>query len=885
MRGPILFSENPNIVFAVILLLSFSFFAPAQTSGKLSGVVKSADGEPLIGVNVLVVGTELGAATDLDGSYFILNVRAGTYSLQFEYLGYQTRVVEDVRVSADKTTRIDAVLSPETITGQEVVVTAEKPLVEFSVTSTVATVTSEDIALLPVQSLDDIVNLQAGVIDGHFRGGRLGEVQYQVDGVTVNNPYDNKSTLRLDRSVLEEVQVVSGTFDAKYGQAMSGVVNAVLKSGSERFEYSGEIYGGDYYTSDEERYPNNQLDDFNPVAIHNFQLTLSGPVPLPKTTFFASGRWFENEGYLFGERRFMPTDSNNLEIPVLYPTGDGKIVSMNSQEEWSGQFKLSNRSISNVQVSYQAVFNDLTGQTYNNAYRFDPEGIKTQHTFSISHGLDWIHTLSSKLFYKLNVRQNYFDYSDYVYEDSTKYIEAGPAQGHPNYEYGAFIEGVDFDRFNQVTNALVGKGEVTWQASPVHLLEGGIEAQGAEMTFGPPGYYVRYANGEVQIRNANDPDFRPDEPLEQTYYPLQLAAYLQDRVEWGDLVIRAGLRLEMFDAQSNIPSNLRNPANAIPGSELSYPQETTVKTSLAPRLGLSFPITSLASIYFSYGHFYQMPGLGNLYNHADYSILKELQEGGANYRTVMGNPDLKPELTAQYEFGLKQALSNFVGLEFVAFYKDIRDLLGVEIITTDNVSEYVRYTNVDFGSAYGFTVALDQRFIGPLSSSVDYTFQAARGNSSDPDETATRAEAGKDPRPRDIPFNWDQTHTLNAQLVLAQPRSYSLSAILRLGSGQPYTPSMGSGFNAQLETNSGRKDPFALVDLRAEKFFNLGTVNMSVFGRVFNLFNEHFVNGFVFSTTGTPDYSQYPEVDVVGLSDPGRFYQPRRIEFGFSFLR
>src|SRR5690606_27017350 len=132
---------------------------------------------------------------------------------------------------------------------EEVVVTAERPVVDVTLTSSMQTLSREEISVLPVQQLDDIVNLQAGVVDGHFRGGRAGEVQYQVDGVSVNNPYDNQSSLRLDRSVLQEVQVISGTFDAEYGQAMSGVVNAVLRSGDDdRYEFSGEVYLGDFYS-------------------------------------------------------------------------------------------------------------------------------------------------------------------------------------------------------------------------------------------------------------------------------------------------------------------------------------------------------------------------------------------------------------------------------------------------------------------------------------------------------------------------------------------------------------------------------------------------------------------------------------------------------------
>lgn len=869
------------MLLAGLFLFTIVFPLSAQTTGKISGQVKDSNGEPLIGVNIILEDTELGAATDTDGFYVILNVRAGTYTMRFFYIGYQTRVVENVRVSADKTTRIDAVLAQEAVAGQEVVVTAQKPLVEFNLTSSIASVNSQEIRLLPVQTLDEIVNLQAGVVDGHFRGGRLGEVQYQVDGVSVNNPYDNSSTLRLDRSVIEEVQVISGTFDAKYGQAMSGVVNTVLKSGSERFEWSGEVYGGDYYTTDTDRYPNN--DALNPARIQNYQLTLSGPLPLSKTTFLISGRRFMNNGYLYGERRFLPTDKNNFESGEKYPSGDRATVDMQWSKEWSGQFKLTNRAIKNLQISYQAILNDIEGQNYNHAFRLNPEGIKTQSTFSVSHGLDWTHTLSDKMFYKINLRQNYFDYTDFTYENlyDPRYLEAGEPKGDPNYQYGAVIQGVDLGRFKQQTNSGIFKGDFTLQATRNHLLETGIEVQVSEVSFGSPGYIRPTTVNGVQVLLPRESI--PGEPGVQTYKPRQGALYLQDRVEWGDFVLRAGLRYDYFDARATVPGDLKNPANAIQGAPVSLPRNTGVKSSLSPRIGFSYPLSSSSSLYFSYGHFSQMPGLANLYSNADYSVLKELQANSIDYG-VMGNPDLGPEKTIQYEFGLKQAVTDYVGLEITLFSKDIRDLLGVEFVTTYNVADYARFTNVDFGNVYGFTISLDQRPIGLISTTVDYTLQVARGNSSNPRETAIRAQGGKDPRPRDIPFDWDQLHTLNATAVLAKPGNYSLSTILKLGSGQPYTPQIGSGFGADLETNSGRKSSFILVDLRAEKFFRIKFAQLGAFIRVFNLFNTHFVNGFVFSTTGSPDYTQFPSVNQAQLLDPGRFYPPRRVEIGLSLL-
>jgi hypothetical protein len=216
------------------------------------------------------------------------------------------------------------------------------------------------------------------------------------------------------------------------------------------------------------------------------------------------------------------------------------------------------------------------------------------------------------------------------------------------------------------------------------------------------------------------------------------------------------------------------------------------------------------------------------------------------------------------------------------FYKDIRDLLGVEFISTFNDAEYTRLTNVDFGSVTGFTIALEQRRRGLISTALDYTWQRAQGNSSDPRETATRAEAGQDPRPQQIPFNWDQRHTLNVTVMVSRPSSFSVSSIVRVASGQPYTPAIAANFGGSLGTNSGHKPTGMVVDLRGEKTLMLGGLGTNAFVRVFNLFDSRFFNGFVFDNSGSADYSRYPVADRVQLANPTRFYGPRRIELGIT---
>jgi outer membrane receptor protein involved in Fe transport len=861
----------------VALLSTISAYG--DTKGKLTGRVVDARNEGVIGANVLIVGTTIGAAANVNGEYVMLNVPAGVYSVRASAVGYQTAMTKNVSINAGQSTTLIFTLTDATINAGEVVTVAERPLVDTRQTSTVAILNKEEINMLPVQNLTDVVNLQAGVVDGHFRGGRAGEVQYQVDGVSVNNPYDNSSVLQLDRSVLQEVQVISGAFDAEYGQAMSGVVNAVLRSGSDdHFEAGAEVYGGDYVVDAAGRDAFPFLKAKFPPTSQSYTAFLGGPAGLPRTSFLVNVRYFKDDGYLYGERRFLPGDATDFAQKIFRPTGDGAIVPMQKQEEFSGQFKLSNRSLEDIQLTYQAIGSVNTSHRFNFGFRLNPDGLTQQKQVSLVHGLDWTHTITPTTYYTLSLRQNYFRYTDYAFESiaDSSYYRAGPPRSDANYELGAVIQGYDFGRFQQTTDTYLVKGSFTSQVTPLHLVKAGFEIQTSRIIFGAPGTL-----GENIIGNTAEVYVVPDSLAQnlQTFYPRSMAAYIQDRMEVVDFRINAGVRAEYYDANATVPSNLENPANAIQGAPLSSLQRTTVKIAVAPRLGVSYPISAGGALYFSYGHFYQMPGFGMLYANSDYTILRNLQAGAVTYAT-RGNPDIKPEFTVQYEFGFKQQFGRFLGVDLSAFYKDIRDLLGVEFIDTYADARYSRFTNVDFGSVGGIKLAVDQRLSATVAVSLNYTYQTAMGNSSDPNETANRAAAGADSRPRKMPFDWDQRHTLNLYATVSVPDDYSATVILRYGSGSPYTPAIGSNFGATLETNSAEKPAWATVDLRAEKFFSVADLRLNLFARVFNLFDTRYENGFVFSTTGSPNYSLIPAADRSTLIDPSRFAAPRRIELG-----
>ena len=198
----------------------------------------------LIAANVIVRDTNLGAATDVEGYYSIVNIKPGLYTLVVDMIGYKQLVLENVRVSVNRTTTIDASLSPTVIQGETIVVEVDAITTKKDQTSTIKNISTDQIEKLAVEDLGAIVSMQAGVVEGHFRGGRRTEVTYLVDGIQIDEVFGGSSSmLSIEPDVIQDLEVITGTFNAEYGNAMSGVVNAVTKDGSNKFEGSSTVIG------------------------------------------------------------------------------------------------------------------------------------------------------------------------------------------------------------------------------------------------------------------------------------------------------------------------------------------------------------------------------------------------------------------------------------------------------------------------------------------------------------------------------------------------------------------------------------------------------------------------------------------------------------------
>ena len=302
---------------ACSIAMCLFFLVPAfgqLNTGKIEGTVVNKDtGQPLVGAQVVVEGTQLGNVTNNDGYYFILNVPPGRRDITFTYTGYQKTTIANQLILAGQTTTVDGQLSSTVIQLEGITVEAEaEPLVPRDETSTKRRLTAEKLNEAPANTLEDLLILEAGVQIGgaggqerelRIRGGRLGEDAMVVDGVTVRNytanPWrvgqywiytheesskaEDTTPLEFSTNAVEQLDIITGGFQAEYGNAQSGIVNIVTKEGSP------QLKGNVKWTTDQ---INPETADY---GYNSLTTSIGGPVPLiPNLYFHASG---ELQGY------------------------------------------------------------------------------------------------------------------------------------------------------------------------------------------------------------------------------------------------------------------------------------------------------------------------------------------------------------------------------------------------------------------------------------------------------------------------------------------------------------------------------------------------------------------------------------------------------------
>jgi outer membrane receptor protein involved in Fe transport len=302
-------------------------------------------------------------------------------------------------------------------------------------------------------------------------------------------------------------------------------------------------------------------------------------------------------------------------------------------------------------------------------------------------------------------------------------------------------------------------------------------------------------------------------------------------------------------------------------------------------------MSDYGAIHISYGHFFQVPPFEFLYQNPNFRI-PLTGNFPAQIGNTIGNADLKPQQTIMYEIGLQQAVTPEIGITLTAYLKDIRNLLSTEIYIKNEFKKFSKLINRDYGQIKGITLSIEKRFGSGFGGSIDYTYQVAQGNASDPNDAFDKAQANPpiEINKQLVPLDWDRTHSLNFTLTGGIPGNFIASAIGRLGSGLPYTPSV-QNQRTGLENSDNRPGVFN-VDLYLTKYINIIDQQLSLFLKVYNLFDT--ANELeVFSDTGRAGYSleltraQEKPKGVNTLPEyytrPDFYSAPRQIIFGVSY--
>jgi len=918
----------------------------AGNTGKIAGrIIDAQTGESLIGVNIIVKGTQLGAASDEDGVFYILQVPPGVYEVEATYIGYRPVTIKKVRVRVDLTTSLEIKMYSTAIAGPEIEIVAKEPLVQQDITSTRRITSREEIGATPgFETTNDIFRLQGGVFvdvspqairlgDGiqlqvrdeslkniHIRGGRGGEILYIVDGVPVTHPiYGGRNVLDLNVVDVQSMELLTGAFNAEYGQAQSGVVNITTRSGGNIFE-GGIEYKTAQISLFSRNYDYQYLsfyfggpEPFSRNVLPQFKIRLPG-----KINFFLSGNAkLSNTPYNNNRKR------DNISVLGLKIRGKQQNTgNLNAKLNWSLSQKLelvfsyhgSWRGWSNFDWLWKNYPDHLAEYSRNNAnFNFRINHTLSKSTFyNINFGylgVNYNGSLNGKkppdywVLYKKGTSYDYWTYKRKYGDqppDSIRSIISSPQTD----SYG-FIDSKSFQGIwrNDNTKTFVFKGDITSQVHPEHLVKAGIEVRYNDIKYVDiqDGGFLLSRYGQYIYKNETffPP---PNGPFKEfgrnrwvfRAFPVIGGAYIQDKFEKETMIINAGVRLDWFQVGSTVMNNSwKSTWEAATGLKSNW---DWIKYKISPRFGISFPISERMVVFFSYGHFNQLPELQFYY--------RDPYTGG-----FTGNPNLDFEQTILYEFGFTYQFARNWALDIKSYTKDISKQVGTTRLRAALGLPVDLYDNRGYARARGLEFELIKRYSNFFSGRINYTVQWANGYSSSAFEDYIRS-INDFPNPiRERRLGWDLRHQVILQATLAAqkkqypklfglrfPDNWNITILSRFSSGQPYTPFTLDPVEAQVKENSATGPSNFVTDLKFSKKFDFWDIGFTVFGEVFNLFDYRNVQiAYGFNTfTGEP--YRYGDIDpqlvgnrvyrylsyyeILPRLDPRRFAPGRQINIG-----
>jgi hypothetical protein len=966
-----------------VCLLAFAATSAWAGNGKIAGTVTDKEsGTPLISASVALEGTKLGTVSDEDGKFFILNVPPGTYTLRVTYIGYAPFVVRDVRVSSDLTTNVKITPSTEAITTEEVVIRAERPIIDKTATNAVRIVDAEDLEILPFRGVQNVFALQAGVVEDegalHIRGSRSDEIAYYVEGASVRNVVTGNTAVNLIDEALEEIQLQAGGFNAEYGGANAGVILQELRTGGNDLEI-GILTETDGFASD-----GDQMFGTYGYGYSNSVLTIGGPIAGNDKirAFIASQRRVMDsspqywDGFSFenlpdtgnrGGRAHWPRDADGAVVGAD-TVGSLNLIDGNIPHTRGEALDLNGTLV----FDFQPIKLQITGLLSDEALEYNPAPIRNMlnterlpeaDRSSSLLNVKATHLLDPSMFYEVNLSyytqdrkifdglmgDNWWTYNDSfavananpkfagAYSDKVTNPAPYDLYGFPFSRPGSptsYTSGSDrASFFVKEDDRYLGFGASLTKQTDVHELKIGADMQrwttrryGVTLNSIRSGIantypaldevYDRYYAGEISegqildeliakaetnaagtgnlqefealLRNTSRADFfgydvfgRESDAsgLEAPRKPMLASAYIQDKIEYNDLIVNAGLRLDYFDVDSWRFKDPSAPVRDATNFTLDTDAMTKTRTftELSPRLGFSFPVSDITVFHVQYGRFSQMPAMRNMFTGG---ARLALEIGGQNF---INNPtafDIEPMRTTQYEIGFERQFSDVASFDITGFYRDVKG--QIQIARQDvgtgavNANSYNYYQNGDFATTKGLEFVLKLRRTNRLRSEVYYTLSDARGTGSTTAAGLSGIENDSNLPTIISPLDFNETHRGSFYLDYRFAKNDGGAILSELGanmlfrftSGHNFTyatgslgqtgPEEGGILNSTdprnrkpLEAVNTSTTPWTFqVDVKVDKGFDLFGLDAKVYGYIQNLFNRRNVTN-VYQRTGS----------------------------------
>jgi hypothetical protein len=810
----------------------------AQAEGAVSGKVVQSDSRRALGGAQVRVDDRVEAMTDTAGEYRIRAVRAGWHRVAARMIGFRGVVRDSVLVRAGATVTVEFALDPNPQQLEPVVVTAPiDELLDPLATSTEQKITAADLRELPVSSLEEALELSAGSVGQSYRGGRLGEESFVLDGLGVKNQLDASSGglgLRIPPDFLGEASLVTNGFSARYGEALSGLVNVVtLEPGSAwegRAAYEGDRpFGG-------------SLDR-----------------GLDRLSTRAGGPLFGGVGLVAAVDLSGRLDDDPVNAPAPDDPRDPRSarpfpLPHNSGEQWNGAAKVVVPFTERVALRAMGIHSETQQLLFDPAYKYDPDFAPAQRVRGdlVSGQLEFRTDPSSAAPMVVNLRVARFvreflrgaldapvDYAvgaltgsrfHFIGEDvargQTASLDPIPGLAQPTastatpWGVPAFF----------LTSA--SSGDLGWN----HYGETRLQL---DLTYGGIRRLDLYAGGQFsaqQVRTFQRAlgylpvggDVPP--PAISAFSPRAAAAYVEGQVRLADLAVTGGLRYDQFAAGSDVPGESRGAQRAV-----------------SPRFAVSTVLHG-ATVVVSYGRFTQAP---------DYQFLVDaaFDDTTRTGRFRRGNPDLGFERASQYEMSVRIRPREAVSFRAGVYLKRLTGLVASVPLGLNPDSTI--FGNADAGTVKGLELLLERELRGGVGVRVAYTLQQALATATDPfllDRlTLVDPLTGDTTRPAraEFPLDFDRRQTLTVILRgkapgTAGPHLLGVrplgglegALILRALSGLPFSRSDSTGDSLLGLPNDSRLPWSSSLDLLVRRPIRLGRLYGGVYCDVRNLLNR-----------------------------------------------